>query len=140
MDLKFKGKVVKNLGRGTELGFPTANLDAKTDLEEGIYLGKVRIQNSSQLPLLQKQDKGEFLPSLIFIGAAQTFGETRKLIEVYILDFQEDIYGQELRVEILKKIRENMKFDSAEQLTEQMKRDEAEAREYFKTGSPLARG
>jgi riboflavin kinase/FMN adenylyltransferase len=70
--------------------------------------------------------------SLIFIGVAETFGETRRQLEVYILDFDGDLYDQELEVEILHKIRGNQKFASEQDLVRQMRADELQAREYFK--------
>jgi riboflavin kinase/FMN adenylyltransferase len=115
--MKFSGVVKKNLGRGTELGFPTANMDAPKEIDEGIYVG-------------QANEK----PALIFIGAAETFDETDRKAEVYILDFSGDLYGQILEIELLKKIRGNQKFDSKEELIAQMMQDEKQAREFF--GSP----
>ena len=119
--MKLRGKVIKGAGRGKALGFPTANLDVMTDLEEGIYAGY-----TTCLQLSPRQGRG--LLSLIFIGAAETFGESEKKVEVYILDFSGDLYSRELEVEIVKKLRDNQKFDSAEALTSQMRRDELEAR------------
>ena len=113
--MKFVGIVKKNLGRGTKLGFPTANIDAPEGLEEGIFVGLVY-----------------GAPALIFVGAAKTFGETERKAEVYILDFSADIYGREIEVETIKKIRDNQKFESEAALVEQMKRDEEVARAFFK--------
>ena len=75
---------------------------------------------------------GELLPSLIFIGAAETFGETEKKVEAHILDWHGDLYGKNLEVQIIKKIRDNKKFSSKESLIEQMKKDETNAKQYFK--------
>lgn len=112
------GVVRKGTGRGRSLGFPTANLPAPVDIDDGTYLAQAIWQ-------------GRKFPSLAFIGAAETFGETRRFLEVYLLDFSDDLYGQELRVELVKKIRNNQKFASAEELVEQIKEDERVAREYF---------
>lgn len=109
--MRLVGKVIRGAGRGRGLGFPTANIDAVPDVEEGIYIGYAN-----------------GMPSLIFVGAAETFDETAKRVEVYILDFDGDLYGQELDVRIVKKIRGNQKFESGEALIEQMKDDEREAR------------
>ncbi|MBI4049512.1 MAG: adenylyltransferase/cytidyltransferase family protein [Candidatus Doudnabacteria bacterium] len=144
------GEVARHLGRGRRLGYPTANLDTKTNLDEGIYLGLVNKIEGGMLPplflrkLLPRKHlftppvspplKGGMrggLPSLIFIGKAETFNETRKLVEVHILDFNHEIYGCELEVEVIKKIRENEKFLSKEELVEQMKNDELVARQFF---------
>lgn len=114
----FSGTVQKHLRRGTELGYPTANIEVKPETPEGIFVGFVQI--------------GEVqYPSLIFVGKALTFDEHDKKAEVFILDFDSDIYGKNLSVEVHKKLRENIKFDSKEDLVVQMKQDEKDAREYF---------
>jgi riboflavin kinase/FMN adenylyltransferase len=112
--MKFKAIIKKDQGRGKQMGFPTANFDLARELEDGIFVG--RAQN---------------LPALVFIGSNITFGETRRHGEVYILDYNEDLYGQEIEVEILQKIRENQQFESQELLVEQMKKDEQVARRFF---------
>ena len=145
---RISGVVEKNLGRGTKLGFPTANINVteELDLEEGIFVGLTKIpnplnppyskgeENAGQTPPLKLRGGWEGLfPSIIFIGAVETFGENEKKLEVYILDFNRDIYGQEITVQLLEKIRDNEKFDSQEELVTQMKKDEHRAREFFKT-------
>ncbi|HSD99034.1 MAG TPA: riboflavin kinase [Patescibacteria group bacterium] len=117
----FRGKVVKGKSRGKDLGFPTANIAVHQKIEEGIYLGK------SQTSKPKSQD----LPSLIFIGSAKTFGEKDYKAEVYILDFKGDLYGKYITVHVLKKIRDNKKFDSQEELIEQMEKDLEVAKKFF---------
>lgn len=114
--MKFSAIIKKGAGRGRDLGFPTANFEVDPSLEDGIYVGQV---NS--------------LPALIFIGANVTFDETVRHGEAYLLDYSEDLYGQEVSVETLQKIRENKKFDSQPELVEQMTEDERLARDFFKT-------
>lgn len=142
-----RGRVARHLGRGRKLGYPTANLDASTDLEEGIYLGIVTKIKGGKLPplllrkLLARKDtppnppfqggKKTGLPALVFIGEAKTFQERQKLIEVHILDFHYDIYETAMEAEVIKKIRDNQKFNSAEELVDQMKKDELVARQFF---------
>lgn len=113
--MKFQALIKAGQGRGKGMSFPTANFDLAGEVEDGIYIG--RALN---------------LPALVFIGANVTFGEDRRHGEAYILDYNEDLYGQEIEIEILKKLRDNKKFDSQEALVEQMKEDEAVAREYFR--------
>jgi len=125
------GIVKRHKGRGKTLGFPTANLEIDKNAEEGIFLGFTRINNAPQPFLRLRRGEGEILPSLIFIGASKTFGETDKKAEIYILGFAGDLYGKELKVELVKKLRENVKFNSKEELIEQMREDERLAREYF---------
>ena len=114
----FGGFVKKYKGRGKKLGFPTANIEVPIDLPDGIYVANT------------KYDKKKY-PSLVFIGAPITFKETDKKAEVYILDYSKEIYDELLEVEVLKKLRDNIKFDSKEALIEQMKKDENEARNFF---------
>ncbi len=115
----FWGKVRKHNQRGRKLGFPTANINLTKNIPEGIYISKIKLQR------LWHQ-------SLTFIGTAKTFGEIRFHAETYILDFNKDIYGKWISVKLLKKIRINKKFNSSDELIKQMKKDEQEARKYFK--------
>jgi riboflavin kinase/FMN adenylyltransferase len=112
--MKFSGVVKKGSSRGKSLGFPTANLDAPDDIPNGLYVGFVNK-----------------FPALIFVGANITFDETDRRIEIYLLDFDLDIYGHEVEGEILKKLRNPIKFESGEKLTEQMKKDREVARDFF---------
>jgi riboflavin kinase/FMN adenylyltransferase len=114
--MKFKGIIKKGAGRGKALGFPTANLDApeNLDLQDGVYFGTLL-----------------GAPSLIFIGPAETFGQTERKIEVHVLNFNLDIYGQEVEGETEKFFRPNMKFATAEELIAQMQKDKQAGIEYF---------
>ena len=116
--MKFWGKVRKENQRGKKLGFQTANVNLSRDIPQGIYVSKTKVEEKIH-------------PSLTFIGKVKTFNEKIFQSETYILDFKKDIYGKWISVELLKKIRENKKFDSAEDLVAQMKKDEQNARTYF---------
>ena len=119
--MRITGIVRKNLGRGKKLGFPTVNIDLEdSSSPDGIYIALTRLN-------------GEAFKSLAFIGAPEMFGETKKKLEVYLLDFNRDIYGQEISVQLLEKIRGNQKFSSESELIAQMKIDEKQASEFFKT-------
>lgn len=115
----FWGKVRRHNQRGKKLGFPTANINLAKNIPEGIYVSYTKIGNS-------------VYPGLTFIGQARTFNEKSFQAETYILDFKQDIYGKWLSVKLLKRIRGNRKFNSAQDLIAQMKKDEKEAREYFR--------
>ena len=117
--MKFWGKVRKENQRGKKLGFPTANVNLSRDIPQGIYVSKTKVEEKIH-------------PSLTFIGKVKTFNEQNIQAETYILDFKKDIYGKWISVDLLKKIRENKKFNSAADLVAQMKKDEQNAREYFK--------
>lgn len=116
---RVRGKVKKSLGRGRELGFPTANIEVGDDVPEGIFLAWTVLTDGSRHK------------SLFFVGGAVTFGESSKQGEAYLLDFEGDLYGKQIRVETLRKLRDNRAFDSPEALVERMKDDERRARKFF---------
>jgi len=104
-----KRKVVKGDQRGSELGFPTANLQNTENLclKEGVYAVKV---------------EDRYL-GVANYGYRPTFGRKKKVLEVHIIDFQGNLRGKRIKVEFLKFIREERKFSSVEELKEQIKRD-----------------
>ena len=116
----FWGKVRIHNQRGRKLGFPTANIFLRRRIEEGIYISQVKIKN--------KIHNG-----LTFIGNAKTFNEKIYQSETFILDFDQDIYQSWVSVKLIKKLRENKKFDSEQELIVQMNQDEKQAREYFRS-------
>jgi riboflavin kinase/FMN adenylyltransferase len=121
-----RGLVVHGDGRGRDLGFPTANLafDYTPVLPAlGIYLGRVAVA---------ERDVGPGAPALVAVGVRPTFHEgARVLVEVYLIDWEGDLYGASLTVEVGERLREERRFASVEALVEQMQRDEAEARRRF---------
>ncbi|SHK44473.1 bifunctional riboflavin kinase/FAD synthetase [Thermocrinis minervae] len=108
-DYWIERKVVKGDGRGSKLGFPTANLSDTHNLclKEGVY--KVRIN-------------GELL-GVANYGLRPTFGGKRKVLEVHILNFSGNLVGKTLRVEFLSFIREERKFSSVDELKRQIEED-----------------
>lgn len=117
------GEVVHGDGRGRELGFPTANLafayrPALPAL--GIYLGTVSVATRAV-------SAGH--PALVSIGVRPTFhDEGRVLVEVFLLDWSGDLYGAEMRLELVARLREERRFASVDALVAQMRSDEARAR------------
>ncbi|KKQ38796.1 MAG: Riboflavin biosynthesis protein RibF [Candidatus Roizmanbacteria bacterium GW2011_GWA2_37_7] len=114
------GIVQKHLRRGTKLGYPTANMKVYMNAPDGIFVGYVTLDSTRY-------------QAIIFIGKPLTFDEYDKKAEVYILDFERDIYGTHIDVTVLEKLRDNQKFDSHELLIKQMQKDEIQAREFFST-------
>ncbi|NCN99647.1 EamA family transporter [Candidatus Falkowbacteria bacterium] len=106
----FKAKVISGSQRGRVLGYPTANLD-KTDLDipHGVYIVKLQLAGQDYLGLMH-------------FGFKDVFDEPVSL-EILIKDFVGDIYGQEMSVTVIKKIREVEKFSGAEELQVAIKRD-----------------
>ena len=76
--------------------------------------------------------RGERLPAAISVGTNPTFEGKRRTVEAYILDFDEDIYGVELGVEFVERIRGMERFDRVEDLVEQMGRDVERTREILR--------
>ena len=113
------GKVVRGSGRGGPLGFPTANLSVSNDRVvpgDGIYatwayLGSGRFMAATSL------------------GVRPTFDESQRTIEAFIMDFDEDVYDLDIRLEFVTRLRDELKFDSVEALREQMAVDVDNARE-----------
>lgn len=118
------GKVVSGYQEGRKLGFPTANLDLSGSGQlvpaNGVYGVKVRLQDSMQ-----------YRRGMMNIGTRPTFNGKNLSIEAYIFDFSGDIYGQTLVAAFIHRIRDEHKFDSAEELAEQMRNDAKIIEEQF---------
>lgn len=112
------GNVVKGSGRGETLGFPTANLNLHNETKPpaGVYAGEARINPFSP-------GSGKVYPALIDIGARPTFHGKKERLEVHLLRFRGDLYGSELEVSFLKRLRGERKFRTAEALSAQMAAD-----------------
>ena len=110
------GTVLHGRGIGHTLGFPTANIDLtktrKMLPKEGVYA--VRIKNES----LSFKNCG-----MANLGTAPTFGVEKPLLEVHLLDFEGDLYGQTVTVEFIHRLRDIVRFDSAEALQHQLQID-----------------
>ncbi|MDQ0884744.1 riboflavin kinase [Peribacillus sp. V2I11] len=115
------GSVVHGRKMGRELGFPTANVNADAGLiENGVYGVCVSL-------------KGNQYRGIMNIGLKPTFeSNLEKTIEVHLLDFQNDIYGEEIECQLLFKVREERKFPSIEFLKHQIKEDIHYANQQFK--------
>ncbi|MBI4297292.1 MAG: bifunctional riboflavin kinase/FAD synthetase [Chloroflexi bacterium] len=113
-----EGPVVSGASRGRFLGYPTANLsvDHRHALPpDGVYAARTFVG-------------AESYGAAAYVGRRPTFGETERLVEVFLLDFQGDLYGQALRVEFLERLRPDMTFPSAGALQAQIKKDVARIR------------
>ena len=111
------GVVVKGDGRGRSIGFPTANVDTHGELlpASGVYAVRMRT--------------GErWHGGAANIGTKPTFGGSAVTVEVHLLDWSADLYGQEVRVEFLERLRAERRFPSVSELTAQIQRDVEEAR------------
>jgi riboflavin kinase/FMN adenylyltransferase len=120
---RLQGRVVSGDKRGIKLGFPTANLEAAPGQAlpaSGVYACRAHVE-------------GQAYPAMTNIGTRPTFGGGQQLIEVYLLDYNGDLYGQELAIDIIERLRDEKKFDTAEQLKEQIARDIKQGQTLLKT-------
>jgi riboflavin kinase / FMN adenylyltransferase len=121
-----RGEVVHGDARGRELGFPTANLAFPADVSlppNGIYAVRVGWGGDDSLAPARTAD------GVASLGVRPTFGGGgRRLLEVHLLDFDGDLYGQTMRVEFVRRQRGEKRFSSADALIEQMKLDKDRAR------------
>lgn len=113
LPLKIRGKVVKGSGDGKKIGVPTANIKTNldlTNLKQGVYSAKVRV------------DAKEYL-GVAHYGPRAVFNETNPQLEVHIPDFDQDIYGKVVEIELTKFQRPTMKFGSVAEMMEQIEKD-----------------
>jgi riboflavin kinase/FMN adenylyltransferase len=107
------GKVVSGAGRGGGLGFPTANLDIKKGQAippDGVYCGVAHINGSN-------------FQTMTNIGRNPTFGENERTVESFILNYHGDLYGHELTVDFVSRLRDEKKFSSIDELKKQVAED-----------------
>ena len=118
---QIRGRVVTGRDRGGKLlGIPTANINLHDELcpKTGIYAVTVEC-------------RGNLHNGVANIGYSPTFEDHEFTVEVHILDFRENIYGKKIRVNFIKRIRDEIKFSSISELIDQIKMDIAAAREIF---------
>jgi riboflavin kinase/FMN adenylyltransferase len=112
------GQVGHGAERGRQLGFPTANLEINSSQalpSDGVYATRANVA-------------GHSYPSVTNIGTRPTFGEGERTVEVYLLDFEGTLYSQELRVELIERLRAEKRFSNPEELKAQISRDVERAR------------
>ena len=122
-----RGPVVRGNERGRTIGYPTANMAVTPDRAlpaYGVYVTRATVG-------------GRTHASATNIGVNPTFGDPLPSVETYILDFEGDLYGRELRIEVLHRLRGEMKFDGVAALTAAIAADVEATRAYFATVRPL---
>lgn len=115
------GEVEYGKNIGNKLGFPTANITPSSEKitpPNGVYISRVTLNN-------------QLYESITNIGVNPTVNGQKKVIETYIFDFNGNIYGEEIKIEILKYIRNENKFESVEGLKQQINNDIMTAKKYF---------
>lgn len=117
---EIEGKVIKGKSRGKSIGFPTANIRTKNEIiPKGIFITTTSIGPES-------------LPSMTNVGKRPTFGPQATNIESFILNFKRNLYGKQIRINFIKKIREEIKFSSPEDLSHQLQKDLEKTKAYFR--------
>ena len=121
-----KGPVVSGEGRGGKLGIPTANLAPPREMAtpgDGIYVAYAHLDDHK-------------MKAAVSIGTNPTFGGHDRTIEPFILDFDGNLYGSTLRLEFVRRLRDQVKFDSVDALLEQIDRDVAQTRQILENAPP----
>ncbi len=116
-----KDTVVQGRGLGKSLGYPTANLAQSHGLTAGVYRVKVRVQPLT-LPS-PSRGEGNIMHNACLIVGAFTKADGGLAEEVYILDFEGDLYGKEITLEVFEKIREIQQFSNDAELKKQIQKD-----------------
>jgi riboflavin kinase / FMN adenylyltransferase len=113
------GSVVKGDNLGKKIGFPTANLSAHNEQfpPNGVYFAESKLD-------------GVVYPGVVNLGYRPTisFGESERILEIHLFDFEREIYGENLEVRFIRYLRPEKKFESIEALTRQIEADVKQAR------------
>jgi riboflavin kinase/FMN adenylyltransferase len=116
-----EGEVIQGTSTGKKIGFPTANLyvDSEQALPlEGIYATRTFFN-------------GQCYNSVTFFGKRVTFGDTRRTIETHLIDYNKDLYHKNIKIDIIYRLRSEIKFENADELAKQISKDIEAAKEYF---------
>ena len=120
------GNVVKGNQLGRTIGFPTANIEVSENYKlipkNGVYVVSAIVNNQTIFGMMN-------------IGIKPTLGDNVPTIEVHLLDFSEDIYGQEIQVNVIERLRDEQKFESFEALKSQLEIDKTNTVDYFIKGN-----
>ena len=116
------GKIVKGQGLGRKINFPTVNLKIEENYKlipkKGVYVVRCHFDDHSVYGIMN-------------IGFRPTVGGEGKTIEIHLLDFQGDLYGKKMQVEVLHRLRDEIKFSSVDVLAKQIENDESVARDWL---------
>ncbi len=102
--MRFRGVVLRGQKRGSELGYPTANIKLETNDVEGVFAALVTVQG-------------------VTLKGAAFADPLREILEVYLYDFSKELYGIEIEIELLEKIRSVENFGNDESLKAQIAKD-----------------
>ena len=118
------GKVIKGKSLGRTINFPTANLYIKEDYKlipkDGVYVVKSTLKNKVVFGMMN-------------IGKNPTVDGTTKSIEIHFFDFEDNLYNEKLKIEMLTRLRNESKYETVDLLRQQLQRDKEDAIQYIKT-------
>ena len=116
------GEIIMGQGIGRKINFPTVNLHIAEDYKliphKGVYIVRANFNEKSIFGIMN-------------IGFRPTVGGKGQTIEIHLLDFKEDLYGSNMQIEVLKRLRDEKKFESIQELAEQISKDEKSARNWL---------
>lgn len=116
------GEIIKGQGIGRKINFPTVNMNIAEDFKlipkKGVYIVRARFNDNSNFGIMN-------------IGFRPTVGGKGQTIEIHLLDFQGDLYGSKIQVEVLSRLRDEKKFETIQDLAAQISRDEKSARNWL---------
>jgi riboflavin kinase/FMN adenylyltransferase len=124
----FPGRVVHGAQRGRDLGYPTANLEVRADRvipANGVYATYVHLGSDRR-------------PSVTNVGVRPSFDDGTKSIEAYILDYSGNLYGREVTISFVARLRPELRFGDVQALIAQMGRDVQDARQVLAHQSPAS--
>ena len=109
-----KGKVIRGAQLGRQMGFPTANIDARDiDIENGVYFSRVKVGKTTYTAMSN-------------IGIRPSVDGTTRLLETHLFDFSGDLYDKTITIDLITKIRDEQRFGSVEELRDQLTADAAQ--------------
>lgn len=116
------GEIIKGQGIGRKINFPTVNLSIPEDFKlipkKGVYVVLAHFNEESNFGIMN-------------IGFRPTVGGKGQTIEIHLLDYYGDLYGSKMQIEVLTRLRDEKKFESIENLAEQISKDEKSARNWL---------
>ncbi len=116
------GKIIEGQGIGRKINFPTVNLNIAEEYKlipkKGVYIVRANFNNKSNFGIMN-------------IGFRPTVGGKGQTIEIHLLDFQDDLYGSHMQIEMLIRLRDEIKFESIKELAAQISKDEESARNWL---------
>jgi riboflavin kinase/FMN adenylyltransferase len=127
---RLDGTVVEGARRGRQLGFPTANIQPRSGATipaDGVYAAWAWLE-------------GRPHPAAVNLGGRPTFGEAERLLEIHLIDYEGDLYGQSLAVDFVRQLRGVQRFAGPEALAAQIQQDVQAARTLLSQGEPETSG